>query len=133
VHFTDAPAANGPETEVDLPSGTPKTLRSLWFDAAVAYTLKGDDVLTLGFGLADNAHMIVVRKNDGTSNAINWGAETNIDTAITIAASGTPRTRWIENQSEGGLGLSGNLNIYSSAEVKRLASRATSRAQAPSP
>jgi len=114
VHFTDALAASGPETEVELPSGSPKTLRSLWFDAAVAYTLKGDDVLTLGFELTDNRYMIAVRKNDGTSTDVNWGAETNINVEIAIAASGTPLTRWIENQSEGGLGLNGNLNLGAS-------------------
>jgi len=112
VHFTSAPS--GPETEVELPSGSPTTLRSLWFDATVANTLKGDDVLTLGFGLTTDKHMIVVRKNDGTSNDFNWGAETNIDPSIAIAASGTPRTRWIENQSEGGLGLNADLNLGAS-------------------
>jgi|GEM_PF-3288499 len=114
VHFTDAPAASGPEAEVELTSGSPTTLRSLWFDAAVAYTLKGDDVLTLGFGLTTNQHMIAVRKNDGTNSDFNWGAETNINPEITIADSDTSLTRWIENQSEGGLGLNGNLNLGAS-------------------
>jgi len=68
VHFTAAPAANGPEAQVN---GVPtKTLRSLWFDAAVGYTLNPaspTDMLTLGFGLASNQHLIAVRRNDGTN------------------------------------------------------------------
>jgi len=111
VHFTDDPAASGPEAEVsDIPN---KTLRSLWFDAAVGYTLDGGD-LTLGSGLDNDLHMIAVRKNADTSDVFNWGAETNINNAITVAASDTPLTRWIENQSEGGLGLNGNLNLGAS-------------------
>jgi len=116
VHFTTAPGYT--PNQYKAVQGMPtKTLRSLWFDAAVAYSLSpqaGYPIVTLGFGLADNQRMVVVRKNDGTSNDVNWGAETHISTIITIAASGTPRTRIIENQSEGGLMFGAQINLGAS-------------------
>jgi len=124
VHFTAAPAANGPEAQVN---GIPtKTLRSLWFDAAVGYTLNPaspTDTLTLGFGLLQNQHLIAIRRNDGT-NTISWGAETNINPAITLHNNGAVRTWRIENHSEGGLGLNGALNLNGNG-LRIAGSRAT--------
>jgi len=95
---------SGPEEAVEVDSA--QTLGSLWLDAAVAYELDGA-ALTLGSGLADGEHLVAVMSTGG-----DFGAETNINNATTLADNGgTPRTWVIENESEGGLRFGGPLDL----------------------
>jgi len=115
VHFT-AVGDFDPGEERRVTAVPTATLRGLWFDAAVSYTLSGygyGGELTLGNGVGNYAHIIVVRRNatTGASTDINWGAETNINKNIAIYGVGLYRR--IENLSEGGLALNGEVVLNS--------------------
>jgi len=111
VYFGSLPSA----TEARVSAIPTITLRSLWFDASVAYTLSpssSNTILTLsGYGPSDGPKRVIyVSKGSATTQY--WGAETNINLRINLTstpASGffdsPSRFRIIENQSEGGLGV----------------------------
>jgi len=102
VHFGSSPS--GPTESVTVDAA--QTLSSLWFDAAMAYTLSGQ-ALTLGSNLADGERLVTVTNAGGDT-----GSETVINPSVTLANNGGDSRTWlITNQSEGGLGFFGSFDL----------------------
>jgi len=81
-------------------------LKSLWFEAGRDYTIGGSGSLLLGAGLEDGGRLITVLNN----NPAAWQSEHTLDLDFRLAlASG--RTAEIANASDGGLRLSGAVDL----------------------
>jgi len=101
--------ANPEEPAITVSNDNARSLRSLWIDAAsgIFYTIGGTGTLTLGGGLPDGDYLIAVTPS--------WHTQTknNINNAIVLDDSVLGRTRWIVNNSQGGLRFSETVNIGS--------------------
>ncbi|WP_197456804.1 hypothetical protein, partial [Cephaloticoccus primus] len=81
-----------------------RSLRSLWFEAGLWYTLTGSGQLTLGQGLEDNGTLLVVN-----SPGLQAQSEHNIENRVRITDVGGYGR--IENYSEGGLRIGGTFDL----------------------